>query len=197
MTRRTVAIAMLLVLAVASRPAIIGICEAPGEPPAATGSEEYLPATTAEARTRARVLHETIHGVLQVVHRDFFDPTQRLSIPSRSLEDVFKELARSWQLKIHWLAVNADAMNVDNKPRDDFEKEAVKQLASGKPEFETSEGNVYRFAGSIRLSSQCLKCHAPRRTSTADRVAGLVISMPISPSTSTSSQSANSGASRW
>lgn len=125
------------------------------------------------------MLHETLHGTLQVMHRDFFDPNQRLSIPSRSLEDVFKELERSWQVKLHWLVVNADAMNVDNKPRDDFEKEAAKALAAGKPEFESVEGNVYRFAGSIRLASQCLKCHVPRRTSTEDRTAGLVIRMPL------------------
>ena len=43
-----------------------------------------------------------------------------------------KEQERSWQVKMPWLAVNADAMNVDNKPRDDFEKDAVKALASGR-----------------------------------------------------------------
>jgi hypothetical protein len=65
------------------------------------------------------------------------------------------------------------------KPRDDFEKEAVKQLGAGKPYYDTVDGSFYRFAGAIRLSSQCLKCHAPRRTSTDDRTAGLVISMPL------------------
>ena len=138
-----------------------------------------MPTTVVEARGRARVLHETIHGVLQVVHRDFFRDDQRLSIPSRSFEDVFKELARSWQVQIHWLVVNAEAMNVDNKPRDDFEKDAVKALASGKQEFEAVDGNLYRYAGSIRLASQCQKCHVPRRTRTEDRSAGLVISMPL------------------
>ncbi|MCL4207723.1 MAG: DUF3365 domain-containing protein [Pirellulaceae bacterium] len=141
--------------------------------------QENLPATVVEARGRARILHETLHGTLQVMHRDFFDPSQRLSIPSRSLEDVFKELERSWQVKLHWLVVNAEAMNVDNKPRDEFEKDAAKALTAGKPEFETVEDNVYRFAGSIRLASQCQRCHVPRRTSTEDRFAGLVIRMPL------------------
>lgn len=178
MTRRPAVVALLLVLASLARPAADGVCAPPGEAPAA-GQAAVLPTTEREARTRARVLHETIHGALQVMHRDFFDPTQRLSIPSRSLVDVFKELERSWQVHVHWLAVNAEAMNVDHKPRDDFEREAVKQLAAGKAEHEAMEGGVYRFAGSIRLSSQCLKCHAPRRTSTDDRFAGLVISMRV------------------
>jgi hypothetical protein len=169
-----------LILAASSVCLAAGDVESSSEDPAAdTTTDENLPATVVEARSRARILHETLHGTLQVMHRDFFDPNQRLSIPSRSLEDVFKELERSWQVKLHWLVVNADAMNVDNKPRDDFEKDAAKALASGKPEFETVEGNVYRFAGSIRLASQCLKCHVPRRTSTEDRTAGLVIRMPL------------------
>lgn len=151
----------------------------PQAAPAAREGDEALPTTVQEARTRARILHETMHGVLQVMHRDFFDPNQRLSIPSRSLEDVFKELGRSWSVDVHWLVVNAEAMNVDNKPRDDFEREAARQLAAGKAEHESLEGNLYRFAGSIRLSSQCQKCHVPRRTSTEDRFAGLVISMRL------------------
>jgi hypothetical protein len=156
----------------------VGVSQ-PGDPVAPAGTQESLPKTVVEARTRARILHETIHGVLQVVHRDFFHADQRLSIPSRSLEDVFKELERSWRVKVHWLAVNADAMNVDNKPRDDFEKEAVRALSSGKQEFEAVEDDVYRFVGSIRLASQCLKCHAPRRTSNEDRAAGLAITMTL------------------
>jgi hypothetical protein len=177
---RNVILWMLLVLAATVRPAAVGVCAPPSDKGArGAGAAEHQPATVGEARTRAQVLHETIHGTLQVVHRDFFDPDQRLAIPSRSLEDVFKELARSWQVQIHWLAVSADAMNVDNNARDDFEKQAVRELAAGKPEFEAVAGGVYRFAGSIRLSSQCLKCHVPHRTSTEDRVAGLVISMPL------------------
>jgi len=178
MTRNFAVLAVVLVLATAACPVNVGVCAAPEGAPAAA-AKAVLPASQQEARIRARVLYETIHGTLQVMHRDFFDPTQRLSIPSRSLEDVFKELARSWQVNVHWLAVNAEPMNVDNKPRDDFEREAVKQLAAGKAEHEALEGNLYRFAGSIRLSSQCLKCHLPRRTSTEDRFAGLVISMGV------------------
>ncbi|NQV25336.1 MAG: hypothetical protein HQ518_13320 [Rhodopirellula sp.] len=39
-----------------------------------------------EARGRARLLHETIHGVLQVMHRDFFREDEGLKIPSQSLD---------------------------------------------------------------------------------------------------------------
>jgi len=131
-----------------------------------------------EARARAEILHETVHGALQVMHRDFFLEDQGPTIPSQSLEDVFRELTRSHGVELRWLVVNTNAMNVENKARTDFEKQAVKVLAEGKSSFESTEGGVYRHAGAIRLASQCLKCHLPRRTSTKDRAAGLVISMP-------------------
>lgn len=137
------------------------------------------PTTVAEARGRAQLLHETIHGALQVMHRDFFREDEKLTIPSRSLEDVFRELARSYHVEVRWLAVNTEAMNVDHKARTEFEKNAVKALTSGKQEFESIDDEVYRHAGVIRLASQCLKCHVPNRTSTEDRAAGLVISIPL------------------
>lgn len=139
----------------------------------------HYPTTAVEARVRARILHETVHGALQVMHRDFFEEEESRVIPSHSLEDVFKELERSQGIKVRWLAVNARAMNVDNEPRTEFEKQAVKALSAGKAEFEQVTDKEYQFTGSIRLASQCLKCHLPMRKSNEARVAGLVISMPL------------------
>lgn len=137
------------------------------------------PSTIAEARSRARLLHETIHATLQVVHRDYFREDERLLIPSQSMEDVFVELARLHKVKLKWLVVNADAMNVDHKPQNEFERNAVKALSTGKKEFEFTQRDTYQFAGTIRLSAQCLKCHVATRTNLKDRVAGLVITMPL------------------
>jgi len=92
-----------------------------------------LPTSVQEARGRARWMHETIHGALQVMHRDFFGDDDTLTLPSQSLEDVFKELARSWNVEIRWLGVNA-TKDADHEPRDEFEKTAAKQLKEGKQE---------------------------------------------------------------
>ena len=143
-----------------------------------TPSDENLP-TLEEARARARLLHETFHATLQVVHHQYYREDEGLLIPARTLKAVFKELARSQNVELRWLAVNAQAMNVDHRAQDAFEKNAVKVLTSGKNEVECVDDEVYRHAGSITLSSECLKCHLPHRTSTADRAAGLVISMSI------------------
>ncbi len=138
-----------------------------------------LPATVDEARSRARLLHETINGTLQVIHRDFFNEDDSHAIPSASLEDVFKELAKTYDVQLRWLIVNTDVLNFEHKPVDDFENLAIEALSKGQPSFESVELDRYRYVGSIRLASQCLKCHVKDRTSTEDRAAGLMISMPF------------------
>jgi len=137
------------------------------------------PTTVIEARARARLLHESIRGVLQVVHRDFFDEENVHAIPSASLEDVFHELSRSYDVDLKWLIVETDIVNIDHQPEDGFEKAAVNELKAGKAQHEAVEDQRYRFAGPIRLASQCLKCHVKNRKSTEDRTAGLLISMPL------------------
>ena len=169
----------LMMLAMFERPVRAIDEPAPAEDEAPPENKTGVPSSFDEARGRARLLHETLHGVLQVMHRDFFDDESTHRIPSRSLEDVFAELAREHKVSVRWLAVNAEALNIDHKPRSEFERNAVDALKAGKPEYELREKGVYRFAGAIRLSSQCLKCHLPNRTSTKDRAAGLVISIPM------------------
>ncbi|WP_233198907.1 MULTISPECIES: DUF3365 domain-containing protein [Pirellulaceae] len=138
------------------------------------------PATSqAEARARAMLLHETIHGTLQVVHRDFFIEDESRVIPSASMEDVFDALQETYNVRLKWLVVETDVVNVDHQAEDAFEKAAVKALADRKPYFDAVEKETYRFAGPIRLASQCLKCHVRNRKDTADRTAGLLISMPL------------------
>lgn len=132
-----------------------------------------------EARERAKLLHETIHSTLHVVHHHYYREDEELTIPGVALKRVFHELAESRNVRLRWLAVDAQAMNVEHNAKDEFEQQAVKALASGRSDFEAADDGVYRFAGAITLGSECLKCHLPNRKSTADRVAGLVISMPM------------------
>lgn len=128
---------------------------------------------------RAQLLHETIHGTLQVMHRDFFQRDERSRIPSASLEGVFAGLQKNWDVKISWMAVNAKAMSIDHKPSDQFERAAVKVITEGAESHESVEGGTFRYAGAITLGNSCLKCHVPGRTSLEDRKAAVLISMPL------------------
>lgn len=157
---------------------LAGLCSAALAEPTPEEQPRNLP-TADEARGRAEVLHESMHAALQAIHHEYFGDEEKVTIPAATLGKVFRQLARRQQIELRWLAVNAQAMNVDNEPRDDFEKQAVKALASGAEHFEATEPGRYRRAGVILLESECLKCHLPSRTSINERVAGLSISIPI------------------
>ncbi|QDV48954.1 c-type heme family protein [Gimesia fumaroli] len=132
------------------------------------------------AREQARLLHDTLHSTLLIVHRKYYREDEKLPIPSSVLDDVFEEMQRTRNIKFRWISVNAEAMNIDHEPKTEFEKQAAEALSSGKKEFEQVEKGVYRHVGTICLPSQCLKCHMPNRRSTATRFAGLIISLPVS-----------------
>ncbi|AMV32160.1 hypothetical protein VN12_08555 [Pirellula sp. SH-Sr6A] len=137
------------------------------------------PATVKEARSRAFLMYELINGSLQVMHRDLFDDETPSAIPSSSLDDVFVEMKKSFQVELRWLTVDADVVNVDHQAKTEFEKKAVRELAKGTSYSENVGEGLYQFAGPIRLASQCLKCHVKNRTNTNPRTSGLVITIPM------------------
>jgi cytochrome c553 len=72
-------------------------------------------------------------------------------------------------------------MSVNHEPRDEFEKQAAKQIAAGKDEFEQVEAGYYRRAAPIPLAAGCVACHSGFSASAAKtpRFAGLVIRIPV------------------
>lgn len=148
--------------------------------PSRAESGPQTPPTLQELRVRAQLLHETLHAALQIVHHEYYREDEGLAIPAATMKKVFREVEARHQIRLRWLAVNAKAMNNDHEPVNDFERQAVQALSSGRTEHEAAQDGVYRRAATIRLSSECLKCHLPDRTSTADRAAGLLIEFPMS-----------------
>jgi len=142
-------------------------------------SSEKPKPTLKEARRQAKILHTSIHATLRVVHDRYYREDEGLPIPALILGDVFKELEDTENIKLRWLTVEGLAMNTDHRPQDDFEIEAVKSLKAGERFHEQSENGLYRRAAPITLSSHCLKCHMPDRKSTRDRIAGLIIAIPV------------------
>jgi hypothetical protein len=143
------------------------------------GDAARTAASVNEARVRAELLHDTIHATLHVVHRDFYREDEGLPIPAASMSKVFKALEEEQGVTLRWLAVDGEAMNVEHKARDDFERSAVASIQKGQKALESTDGGVYRRAAAITLTSECLKCHLPNRKSTENRSAGLIVSMPL------------------
>ena len=125
------------------------------------------------------MLYETLHMTLQVVHHQYYREDEGLTIPAAAMKQVFAEIETRRRIKLRWLAVDAQAMNLDHVARDDFEKQAVLNLVAGKKHYEDVAAVTYRRAAPIRLGSECLKCHLPNRKSTANRMAALIIEIPL------------------
>ena len=135
--------------------------------------------TIEEARDRAVLLHDLANETLRAIHDAYYREDEGLPIPAVLLRDVFGELATRRQVEFRWLAVDADAMNVDHKAKTDFEKKAVQALAAGEALHEETADGVYRHVGVVPLTSECLKCHLPNRRSTRTRHAALMIAIPV------------------
>lgn len=152
--------------------------------PAPLGAAEPAAAESpalAAARRQAESLHEAMHATLRIVHHQYFREDEGLAIPAEILKGVFDEVEQHQGITLRWLVVDGQAMNTDHKPQDAFETAAVRALKQGATAHETVAEGVYRRAGAITLSNECLKCHIPRRSSNDDRTAGLLISIPLQP----------------
>lgn len=170
---------------------VLGDDAAPtGVPPAkseavtakAPAASEPVP-TVAAARERARLMHDLYSSTLDVMHDRYFH-SDRAMVPARAMEDIFEAMEKSSRTQARWISVNANPMSVNHEPRNDFEKQAATAIAAGKADFEAVDGQFYRRAAPIRLTSSCIGCHTgffkdPPKT---PRFAGLIISMPISES---------------
>lgn len=137
-------------------------------------------AAKADARAKAKLLHEVYALTLESVHHHYFHNV-RAVIPARAMEDVFADMERQTKTKARWIAVNARAMSIDHEPRNEVEKQAASALAAGKREFELVEDGYYHRASPIPLGGGCVGCHVGflAKPSSSPRVAGLVISVPL------------------
>jgi hypothetical protein len=135
--------------------------------------------TVSQARRQAEILHSTLHSSLRVIHARYYREDEALPIPAAILGEVFKDVETEQHVKFRWLSVEGLAMNSDHKPTDEFERQAAEKLKAGERSHEIIADGLYRRAAPITLSGHCLKCHMPDRRSTRDRVAGLIIAIPV------------------
>jgi len=136
--------------------------------------------TVAEARERAKLMHNIYAATLEVIHHHFFK-RDRSVLPARAMEDVFAEMDKQSNIKAGWISVNTKAMSIHHEPTTDFEKQAAKAIAAGEGHHEVVEDGFYRRASAIPLGAGCVSCHTGffSKTPQTQRFAALVISVPI------------------
>ncbi len=134
----------------------------------------------AAARVRATLMHDIYTATLEVMHDRYFHGP-RATVPARAMQDVFAEIKRQSHTEAKWISASLKPMSIDHEPKTRFEKQAAKQISSGKPEVEAVEDGYYRRATAIPLHGGCISCHEgffPSSSTTA-KFAGLVISIPV------------------
>jgi hypothetical protein len=177
---RRIPAAVLLIFALARfTPLTWSAGESADELKSSNASSVLGPMQIQEARERARLLHDLVHDTLLVVHEEYYREDEGLTLPAAAFRDVFDRFQQRQGVTLRWLAVDVEPMNLDHEPRTEFEKAAREILKGGQPFHEELTEKAYQYAGGIRLTSECLKCHVPNRTSLRDRLAGLVIEMPL------------------
>ena len=94
---------------------------------------------------------------------------------------VASALCLAWVMGVGVLALAGEerAVSVDHRPKTEFDRLAVRAIGEGREMVDATEGGEYRYAGKVVLGNTCLKCHVPDRTSLEDRMAALVITMPL------------------
>ncbi len=151
-----------------------------GDEPAQAGTAAGPRIAVERARDRAENMHEVYEATLEMLHHRYFHRDRSL-LPARAMEDIFADMKRRTNVEARWISVNTKAMNIDHEPKSDFEKQAAKEIAAGKPAFEAFDADVYRRATAIPLKAGCVGCHAGAfaASSKTPRFAGLVISVPL------------------
>lgn len=136
--------------------------------------------SVAVARDRAKTMHEVYAATLETMHHHYFRG-DRAAVPAKAMEDVFAELRRQAKVEARWISASLQPMSINHEPKTEFEKQAAKEIAAGKPEVELIEGGYYRRAGTIPLSGGCVACHGGlfKGAEGKQHFAGLVISIPV------------------
>jgi hypothetical protein len=170
--------------ALAGASALLGLAwDLSADPPARKekGEKGEQRVTVEEAKGRAKLMHDIYSTTLDSMHHHFFR-RDRATLPARALDDVFAEIDRKTKVKTRWIAVNTPAMSLNHEAESEFEKKAVTALSEGKAEFEATEGGYYARATPIPLGVGCVGCHTKFSPTTdkTPRIAGLVISIPVS-----------------
>lgn len=148
--------------------------------PAEKSSDPKHRVSVEAARERAKLMHDIYDSTLEVLHRHYFRREGSV-LPARAMEDIFDDMVQQSGTKARWISVNTKAMSINHEPQTDFEKQAAKELASGKSDFERIENGYFQRAGRISLGGGCVSCHTNQFSSpsTSPKFAGLVIRIPI------------------
>jgi hypothetical protein len=133
------------------------------------------------ARTTVQMLDDLNKGY--VVHiTDTYVKAQERTPAAKVAKKVFKHMEQKGWGTTRLIDATGEAVNKDNLPRTEFEKQAVAQLKSGKTYFEeigSKDGKPVLRAATVvpAVMKECVHCH--QNVKEGDLLGALVYEVPI------------------
>jgi hypothetical protein len=122
-----------------------------------------------DARRSVSLLADFYRENLLLTHTTYINGSQQpAAVTTRKLFAAMTE--KGWP-EARWLSVNGKPLNVENAPRDPFEKEAARAIRAGEMLVERVEKGRYRAVAAVPFNGACLKCHLGDKPS--DYVGGI------------------------
>jgi len=116
--------------------------------------------TLTEARRTVALLDQAYQSTLRHVHRRFPVGHGQPVVAALVMRDVQREVSVGGGLTSRFMAARGKAMNADHEPRDDFERQAARELGQGARWVESIEGGRLRVATPVSLGGGCFPCHS-------------------------------------
>ncbi len=119
------------------------------------------------AREKVRILDDVYKTYIVLITSEYVDDPSVLPAATLS-KRVFEEMNKKGWHKTRLLDATGTPFNPENNPKDDFEREAIKAMHSGRNYFERVEkigGKDYlRAATSVHaVMKGCIACHPDRK----------------------------------
>jgi Protein of unknown function (DUF3365) len=155
--------ALLVAVLLAGVPAS-GAAEKAATGGAAEKAKTPSPASLDRARREVRLLDDIYKTAIVLITKHYVEEKSSLAA-GEAFKLLFQSMDEKGWHEVRLIDAAGEPINDDNKPSDDFEREAVKALLAGKSTFEkveTKDGAQYlRVATPIPLvMEKCTLCHA-------------------------------------
>ncbi len=133
------------------------------------------------ARETVRILDDVYKTYIVLITSEYVDDPSVLPAATLS-KRVFEEMNKKGWHKTRLLDATGTPFNPENNPKDDFEREAIKAMHSGRNYFEKVEKiegkNYLRAATSVHaVMKGCIACHPNRKF--ADLLGAISYGIPL------------------
>ncbi len=133
------------------------------------------------ARETVRILDDVYKTYIVLITSEYVDNPSVLAAATLS-KRVFEEMNKKGWHKTRLLDATGTPFNPENNPKDDFEREAIKAMHSGRNYFEKVEKiegkNYLRAATSVHaVMKGCIACHPNRKF--ADLLGAISYGIPL------------------